>query len=230
MMEVKLTRYTKAPLEAIEEAACNCYDSDPMGGKIAKGCIRSGHLSVTEFADFTFHISGVSRALLAQLTRHRVASFAVRSQRYCSEGDFDFVVPDSVLKNEDTKAIYESLMGHINSMYKTLQSYGIPNEDARMVLPNACNTVIEVKMNFRELMHFFNERLCTRAQWEIRELAKAMRDEVLKVAPELKNFCVPKCEMYGKYKFCTEHKSCGRSPKLSDIYSIYDQYKDGKTP
>ena len=90
MMEVKLTRVTQNPVDAIEEAACNCYDSEPTGGKIMKSCYNSGHHSVLEFAHFTFHITGVSRALLAQLTRHRHCGFAVRSQRYCNEDGFKF--------------------------------------------------------------------------------------------------------------------------------------------
>ena len=85
-MKVTLTRITDDPILAIEEAASNCYDSRPSAdGKILKHCVKSGHTSVTEFLNFTFHIEGVSRSLLAQLTRHRHAGYAVRSQRYCSE-------------------------------------------------------------------------------------------------------------------------------------------------
>ena len=78
-MKVTLTRVTEKPVDAVEEAASNCYDSEPAGGKIMKACYKSGHRSVLEFAQFTFHIEGVSRALLAQITRHRIAGFAVRS-------------------------------------------------------------------------------------------------------------------------------------------------------
>ena len=93
-MKVTLTRVTTDPVDAIEEAACNCYDSKPTGGKIMKSCYRSGHHSVLEFANFTFHIEGVSRALLAQLTRHRHAGFAVRSQRYCNEDGFEYALKE----------------------------------------------------------------------------------------------------------------------------------------
>ena len=88
-MKVTLTRITNDPILAIEEAASNCYDSTPDGsGKIMRHCIKSGHQSVTEFCDFTFHIEGISRALSHQLVRHRIASYAQRSQRYCSEDGF----------------------------------------------------------------------------------------------------------------------------------------------
>lgn len=219
-MEVTLTHYTTEPLLAIEEAACNCYDSKPNNGKIAKHCIKSGHLAVAEFAQFTFHIEGVSRALTHQLVRHRLASYAQRSQRYCAENSFDYVTPPQIRRDEDAKRIYDGMMSTINTTYEKLQSLGIKNEDARMLLPNACCTAIEVSMNFRQLMHFMNERLCTRAQWEIRELANLMKKCVVNVFPEAANYLVPKCEQYGsEFAFCCEKSSCGRHTPLADIFA-----------
>lgn len=229
-MKITLTRVTNDPILAIEEAASNCYDSTPSpDGKIMNHCIRSGHTSVTEFLQFTFHIEGVSRALLAQLTRHRHAGYAVRSQRYCSEDGFGYVVPPSIKKNEDAYDSYLGMMQTIQEWYQELQEYGIPNEDARMVLPNACETVIEVTMNMRALMNFFNERLCTCAQWEIREAAKKMRDLAVESVPQTAPYFVPKCEKYGKeFGFCTEpaRRSCGRHPRLAEIFEDYHNYKD----
>ena len=100
-MKVELTRITENPILAIEEAASNCYNSKATGdGKIMKHCIKSGHTSVTEFCDFTFHIEGISRALSHQLVRHRMASYAQRSQRYVSESEFDYVIPKSIKSNQ----------------------------------------------------------------------------------------------------------------------------------
>lgn len=217
-MKVALTHITKNPVGVIEEAACNCYDSKPTNGKIMRVCYESGHHSVLEFCDFTFHIERVSRALTHQLVRHRHASYAQRSQRYVGESGFNYVIPPSISSNSEAAHTYEVLMEYIAMQYNKLQSLGIPNEDARYVLPNACETVIEVKMNLRELIHFMNERLCTRAQWEIRNLAKEMKKCVEAECPELANYLVPKCEAHKEYPFCTEHKSCGRHPKLKDIY------------
>ena len=103
---------------------------------------------------------------------------------------------------------------------------GIPAEDARFLLPNACASEINVKMNLRELIHFMNERLCTCAQWEIRNLAKMMRDEVLKVCPELEDMLVPKCEKNKPFCFCTETKkrSCHRHPTVSEIMEYLEDY------
>lgn len=221
-MKVTLTRITKNPILAIEEAASNCYNSEATGdGKIMKHCIKSGHTSVTEFCDFTFHIEGISRALSHQLVRHRLASYAQRSQRYCSEDGFNYVEPKSISNMREATDVYEYLMKQIGETYKKLQELGISNEDARMILPNACETQIEVKMNLRSLMHFMNERLCTCAQWEIRELANLMKKEVVKKVPELECYLVPKCEKHGKeFGFCTESKSrsCGRYRTLNEIF------------
>ena len=220
-MKVTLTRVTENPIGAIEEAACNCYNSEPTGGKIMKACYNSGHHSVLEFCDFTFHIEGVSRALTHQLVRHRLASYAQRSQRYCGEGNFDYVVPNSIKSNQGAFEEYTELMYQITDVYRLLQEMGIPNEDARYVLPNACETVIEVKMNLRSLIHFMNERLCTRAQWEIRQMALLMKKAIEEQYPELAKYLVPKCEIHEGMPFCTEHSTCGRHPKLKDIYDGY---------
>jgi len=233
-MKVTLTRITNDPILAIEEAASNCYDSIPDGsGKIMKHCIKSGHQSVLEFCDFTFHIEGISRALSHQLVRHRIASYAQRSQRYCSEDGFAYVTPKSISTSERANYIYNELMEKIEEYYETLQSLGIPNEDARMVLPNACETIIEVKMNLRTLMNFMNERLCTCAQWEIREMALAMKKAVVEQVPQLEENLVPKCERFGKeFGFCMETKQrrealkCNRHPRLADVFEDYHNYKD----
>ena len=229
-MKVTLTRITDNPILAIEEAASNCYDSEATGdGKIMKHCIKSGHTSVTEFCDFTFHIEGISRALSHQLVRHRMASYAQRSQRYCSEDGFNFVTPSSIKNNEEATVIYKTIMRDIAFKYKQLQNLGISNEDARMVLPNACETQIEVKMNLRGLMNFMNERLCACAQWEIRQLALLMKKEIVRQVPELEPYLVPKCEKNGKeFGACNESKSrsCGRHPRLAEIFEDYHNYKD----
>lgn len=217
-MKVTLTRVTADPIRAIEEAASNCYNSQPTDGKIMKACYNSGHHSVLEFCDFTFHIEGVSRALTHQLVRHRLASYAQRSQRYCDEDGFGTVIPHSIKRNKEALLEYYDIVKNIKNAYTELQRLGIPNEDARYILPNACETVIEVKMNLRSLIHFMNERLCVRAQWEIRELALAMKKCIEEEYPELAAYLVPKCEIHPDMPFCTEHKSCKKHPTLKSIF------------
>ena len=218
-MNVELISYTKDPVNVIETAASTCYDSEPTDGKIMNHCYKSGHHSVLEFAEFTFKITGVSRALTHQLVRHRCASYAQRSQRYCKENGFKYVTPESIKKNSDLLYLYEMLMNQIKLMYNTLILSDIPNEDARYILPNACETEICVKMNLRELIHFCNERLCTCAQWEIRQLARKMKDCIESVSPECAKYLVPKCEAHSPYNFCTETKkrSCGKHKVISEV-------------
>lgn len=230
-MKVTLTRVTTNPILAVEEAASNCYDSEPTtNGRIMKACYKSGHHSVLEFADFTFHIEGISRACSHQLVRHRHASYAQRSQRYVNEDGFKYVMPSSIAKDGSLVIDYQDTMNMLDSAYNYLIDNGIPEEDARMILPNACETVIEVKMNGRELIHFANERLCTRAQWEIRELVRQMKKCLEEYNDECKTFSeflVPKCQAHKPYVFCTEHGCCGMSPKLKDVYTAYLSAKEG---
>ena len=218
-MEVKLINYTHDPIGTIELAASTCYDSQPTKGKIMRHCYRSGHHSVLEFAEFSFKITGVSRALTHQLVRHRMASYAQRSQRYCKEDGFESITPHTVKRNPEALDEYNKTLALIEESYSKLLSMGIPAEDARMLLPNACATQICVKMNLRELIHFCNERMCTCAQWEIREMARLMVKEVVAVEPRLAEFLVPKCEANAPYCFCTETKkrSCGRHPVIADV-------------
>lgn len=214
-VKVELVSYTLNPQEQIEKAASNCYDSIP-NGKIMNACYRSGHHSVLEFAQFHFHIEGISRACSHQLVRSRTASFAQRSQRYVNEDGFSYVTPPSILTKHIAKASYDRLMKTIASAYEELQRLGIKNEDARFVLPNACTTVIDISFDLRNLMHFMNERLCAKAQWEIREMANQMRKCVIDVFPEAKTMLVPKCERY-EIPFCSERKSCGKHLTLNEL-------------
>lgn len=226
MMNVQLIACTKLansamtadPLAVVEQAASVCYDSKPTDTfRIAKGCMLSGHTSVFEHISFTFHVFGVSRALLAQLTRHRIASYSVRSQRYCDETDFDWVVPKSV-RDSYEEDFYIQAMVNTGLYYEDLVGSGIPAEDARMVLPNACCTELVVTMNARALIQASRQRLCSRAQWEIRDLFTAMKREVAAVCPFVAEQMRPQCEADPEHPFCTETKSCGRHKKLAEVY------------
>lgn len=183
-------------------------------------CYESGHHAVLEFAQFQFKISGISRAATHQLVRHRTGKYAQRSQRYVDEDNFAFVVPPSIHLSPEAEGRYIQLMHEIQAEYDCLRDmYDIPAEDARYILPNACESVIEVSFDLRNLIHFCNERLCSRAQWEIRAVAKKMAELVGQAEPKLKPFLVPKCEAHKDAPFCTEAKSCHRHPRLKDVYA-----------
>lgn len=180
---MKVTLLNKPDPELCAIGAGICYDAkDPW--KALKKALEKGHESVSEHTGFTFLVEGVSRALLAQLTRHRLASFSVQSQRYVVlGGGFPYVIPPSIeaLGMEDV-TIYMDQMAQIAEWYDGwLAKLGKEGaEDARFVLPNACETKLLMTMNARELRHFFSLRCCNRAQWEIR----AMADEMLRACKE----------------------------------------------
>lgn len=153
----------------------------------------SGHVSTLEHLSYTFAVEGVSRALLAQLTRHRVGfSFSVQSQRYVKfgsddrSGGFDYVLPEDCEPQENPNAhtIFTEFMRKAQETYDELRSFGVTAEDARAVLPNAaaCNLVLTV--NLRALLDFYAKRKAGRgAQSEIAGLAEDLRKAVEAVEP-----------------------------------------------
>jgi thymidylate synthase (FAD) len=224
-LKVKLLRYTSDPENLVALAAKLCYtdsDVDGLSEKLGKGDIESfidkivriGHHSVLEHVSFTFGIEGVSRALTHQLVRHRVASFSQKSQRYVKHSEFEYVLPDSI-KNSKFFNKYEELMEQISKTYSEFVKAGIPNEDARYILPNACETKIIVTMNARELLHFFKLRCCNRAQWEIRRMAELMLQECIKVASIIFSHAGPGC-VFGD---CPENEfTCGKASEVRERY------------
>ena len=191
----------------------NSTDDEEKMLSLIERVISSGHYSTIEHIQVTFAISNVSRACTHQLVRHRHMSFSQKSQRYVKEkGQFDYIIPPTILKNEELKSKFVDFMGEISKLYCEFTEAGIPAEDARAVLPNAAASSIVASLNLREMIHLANLRLCTRAQYEIRTMIKIMCDELIKEEPWLKSYLVPKCERLG---YCDEDKSCGRKPKLA---------------
>lgn len=207
-MKVELTSYTPEPEKAIIEAAATCWQSVPRE-EILHHIIKAGHMTPLEFAVFNFRIEGVSRALTHQLVRKRVGvAFAQESQRYVSYGDgFGIVIPPSIKKREEVEKAFEDFMKLSSLLYASLLEDGIPGEDARFVLPNACTSTISMSINYHALIDLAKERLCSRAQWEIRGLLEAIKTEVEKVSQVLAGYLQPKCYWL---KHCPEAKSCGR--------------------
>ncbi|MGN0018561.1 MAG: FAD-dependent thymidylate synthase [Candidatus Gastranaerophilaceae bacterium] len=225
--EVKLISKPKNMLKTIYTACRTCYSADtPLNIydkdvteekmlSLIKRVIGSGHYSTIEHIQVSFAISNISRACTHQLVRHRHMSFSQKSQRYVEEkGQFEYLIPHTIENNEELKAKFENYMQQISNMYLELTQAGIPAEDARAVLPNACSTSMVVSTNLRELIHVANLRLCTRAQYEIRMLISGMCNALIEKEPWLKEYLVPKCERLG---FCDEDKSCGRKPKLPNM-------------
>ncbi|OLN30549.1 Thymidylate synthase thyX [Desulfovibrio sp. DV] len=188
--------------------------------------LDSGHESPIEHVSFTFAVAGVSRALSHQLVRHRIASYSQQSQRYVDAVGFDYVLPPQIAALPEARTRYEAAMEQAAAAYTELQEIltrhgrgDKANEDARFVLPNACETKVVVTMNCRSLLHFFELRCCTRAQWEIRAMALAMLGLCREALPVIFARAGARCERLG---YCPESErfGCGRYPRLQQTGSI----------
>ena len=226
-LQVELISIPENLLDVVYSACRTCYsaygaveiyknitsDKDKKLSLISK-VISSGHYSTIEHIQVTYAVNNISRAATHQLVRHRHMSFSQKSQRYVKEADFDYIIPRDIEKNPELLEQFENFMENTSKFYQKLVEAGIKKEDARSILPNACASSIVISLNLRELIHFANLRLCTRAQLEIRQLAKKMCEEILKREPWLKSHLVPKCERLG---YCDEDNSCKRMPLKSEV-------------
>lgn len=238
-MKVTLLAYTPNPADIAEIGAKTCYsEKSPLeiepteDKKTLKRAINSGHGSVLEHAVFTFGVEGVSRALTHQLVRHRVASFSQQSQRYVATDETNlkgqFILPESFAtafeaegqngKGFDKDGCLETTVNfffsELEDLIRRARENGIPEEDIRYFYPNGLVTNIVITMNARELLHFFSLRCCTRAQWEIRELANSMLNICKEVCPEIFGEAGASCAQLG---YCPEDKSCGKVKTLVEI-------------
>lgn len=239
-MKVELIAHTPNPEKAVACAAKLCYSacsideiSDSLEAEKAASFVemlmKLGHQSPLEHITFTFAIEGVSRTLLAQLTRHRIASYSVQSQRYVKSAGAEYVIPPEIEKIPEAKAEFERMMIEAKKSYDNLteiltKHYGSDDkktekkaiEDARYVLPNAWSTKLICTFNARSLLNFFSHRCCNRAQWEIRNLANKMFKLVYEVAHSVFENAGPSC-LRGA---CSEGKmTCGEAVKIKKIFS-----------
>jgi len=257
-MKVTLIAHTNLPEKLVAASAKLCYSAatiDTVMDGLTEEKTASfvdmlsdiGHESPIEHASFTFGIEGVSRALLAQLTRHRMASYSVQSQRYVSEKMFEYVVPPQIAAIPEAAEEYQRAMEEDQAHYDSLSAIlkekhlaanlaaGMPEkeasraaekqaiEDARFVLPNACTTKIMMTMNARSLHNFFRHRCCNRAQWEIRDLAEQMYVLCVEVAPHLFRHAGPPCASGA----CPEGKmSCGKAKEIRAHYAALREAKE----
>ena len=244
-LKVKLLAHTPDADKLVAAAAKLCYsaaDVDTLmdgltADKVEAMCQKLadlGHESPIEHASYTFAVEGVSRALLAQLTRHRIASYSVQSQRYVDKSDFDYIMPPEIAAIPEAAAKFEEIMAQLGTGYEELRTLlknghkdrlmaagadekdadfkagKMANEDARFVLPNACDTRIIFTMNARSLHNFFRLRCCNRAQWEIRAMADEMLRLCREVSPVLFRRAGASCAVTGK---CSEGAMCCGEPR-----------------
>lgn len=179
-MKVKLIQETKNPVGIIADIASICYGKNNAHypKRLVRNLRELGHESVFEHVYFTWKIEGISRSCLAQLTRHRHASFTVKSQRYVNHSDTEIVAPKTVLNSENMSIIWNYTTNELKSAYKMLIDRGIPKEDARFILPEGTSVDLYMSCNLRELLHIYDLRNDKSAQWEIRELINKMVNEI----------------------------------------------------
>lgn len=248
-LNVILLRWTVDPELLVAMAAKLCYSPASIGDLLKKitekdqkdfveKLVGMNHMSPVEHIGFTFAVEGISRACTHQWVRHRLASYSQQSQRYVSEQScvdtnetFDFVIPPNVKKLGEIKIkVFEEQMRCIQEFYdywvKVFKEANIVGEnayqDARFVLPNAAETKIISTMNARELLHFFRERCCLRAQWEIRAMAEEMLRLALEKCPTVFAKAGPAC-VDGP---CNQGKmTCG---KIVEVREKFKKMKEGK--
>ena len=155
-----------------------------------------------EFVDYIFLVTDVSRAFTHQFVRHRIASFAQQSQRTVDvTNSFDYVSTGKCKDDPEISASYQAAMEKIREGYSYLIQKGAKVEDARGLLPTNITTNIWAKFNLRALSDLMGDRLCVRAQGEFQQVAKAMREEVLKVHPWAGEVLQVGCVRTGYCKF-----------------------------
>ncbi len=212
---------TKNPISLMGERAGVCWGSDITDPKKnyrrGQDCLESGHGRVLEFVNIEMVLDGYSARVIREWYTHLGGSPTrlQASTRYIDYEDFEYILPPSAAKNEGAKAVYEDTMKTISEATRKLEKeYGIPREDAALLLPLGMSTKIVDKRNVRNLIDMSHQRLCTRTYWEYRALMHDVMAALSAISPEweeiVSKYFVPKCELTG---FCPEKKSCGRRPK-----------------
>ncbi|HXF50717.1 MAG TPA: FAD-dependent thymidylate synthase [Dehalococcoidia bacterium] len=251
-IQVKLLDHTKDPIRSLYLAYRTAYSAltpqqiderieskrisrEQMIDFIEKR-LETGHSSPLEQCWFEFAISGVSRAFSHQFVRHRMGiSFEQQSQRYVpfKKGEFPYTIPDSVVRAGFAEKM-EEMFDRLGQLYQEMLDAGVPAEDARFLIPNAANTNFKIVVNFQELLHIADLRLCTRAQWEFRKVVSLMRAEIHKKFPELARYLQPKCGER-RWGYCDETiedwQKCpiGRKrPHKKLLFELYDSYRRGE--
>jgi len=245
-IQVTLIDHTNDPIRALYMAYRVCYstltpqqvlaridDERIPQGKMAAFVgdrLKTGHISPLEQVHFEFGLSGVSRAFSHQFVRHRVGiSFEQQSQRYVTYkgGSYPYTVPESV-RRAGKEELFQEAVHSIGAAYEELVAAGVPAEDARFLLPNATNTNFKVSVNYLELMHIADLRLCTRAQWEFRKVVALMRAEVKRRFPELARYLQPKCGEF-RLGYCDESyedwEACPLGRKRPHKQTLFDLYE-----
>lgn len=195
--KIIIVRKTEAPMMVIRDAATlttGNFIKSPE--KLVERLLKANHTSLFEHVSMTLLIRNVSRSFLAQITRHRMSSFTSASQHYQDYSDYPIVVsPDINIKDLDYLHWQNEACSSALKDYKDMMDEGIPQEEARQILPNAMAVKILWTINARSLINFLNLRLCNRNVLEMRMFAINLHKICQDWFPELFNFVGPDCFM-----------------------------------
>lgn len=223
-----LSETTDEPLTLSGYAAGACWGADTndheKNFKRGIECYRSGHWRALEYPQIYMILDGWSAKCIREFYTHIISVTRLQaSTRYIQYGDFEFTTPKSIADNEAAEKIYLDTMENIQESIKKLEELGIPKEDASGLLPLNYNTKVVVRIGLRELINMCEQRLCTRAYHEYRDLMHEIID-ALKIYSdewywliEEEHMLIPKCQRLG---YCNEKYSCGRYPKKEEVISV----------
>lgn len=226
-----LEETTKNPITLIGKRAGYCWGSDTSDNEknLKRGieCLETNHGRTLEFPDIHLVIEGYSARVIREWYTH-IGGSPTRLQsstRYVDGENFDYVIPNSVYKNQEALRVYDTVMANIKNGISEMKELGIPKEDYAMVLPLGMETIIVDKRNLRNFIEMCHQRLCTRANHEFRDLMYDILDCLRLYSEEweyiVEYYCVPKCDYFG---YCTEKYSCGIMPKKEVVLS--ERYED----
>lgn len=185
-MRVELLHFTPIMIavNAIRTCYNSCDKSDELGEKdikLLKSIIANNHTSTIEHISYNFKISGISRALLQELARHRIASLSVKSTRYTLrelKGVNTDNLKDYLVKISDSIDEYNKF--RLATIQALINEQNLSNDELKYLLPEAFKTELILTINARSLRNLLELRLSSKALKEFRELAK----EIYKTIPE----------------------------------------------
>ena len=184
-----------------------CYLTEDQGMYL----IEAGHMSPLEHASMSIYVKGISRSLLAQVTRHRTFKFTASSQRYQDYSDYEMVISNSVKQSEGFEySFYKVQLEESMSAYKYAIEQGTPKGEARQLLPNAMAVNLLITADARNMVNFFRQRMCARCSEEMQIFANKWYAIALKWLPEVFKFVGPPCFMEGD---CNQGKMKSRDCK-----------------
>ena len=222
--------------------ACECYATpQKYAGKVGNSCFESGHYSGSRTEYIKFKIEGIDRGISEQIMRHEIGVRQnpidehtydenpnniiknLKSFRYVDMDNFEYTIPTTIDKIPEAKEEYDRINNEINKSRIKIKDILINNkvkekqavEDANYILPRATNTTLTIGFTIEALIHYMHKRLCVRAQDLHRKIAMMMKEEVIKVLPQLEDRLVPQCEYL---LWCPEgDMSCGMKPTRDEL-------------